>query len=106
MLKLLNILQVNTIIAAKYILTFNLLPKYTKNIETIAFKKNPTKNSGILNFFCILRDIPLNNESKNAITATATYSVKAKGTTTSEPITYPSIAKSIIIKMIYGKRSG
>ena len=60
-------------VKAKYISTFKMSPKYTKNIAKIALKKKPDKNIFILKFLSVLAAKAPNTESKQANIATATY---------------------------------
>ena len=57
--------------AAKYISTFNLLPKYVSNIAVIAFIKNPDTKIFISKFFCRTDLIPPKTVSSAAIIAIA-----------------------------------
>ena len=71
--KLLNILPTKTIIAAKYISTFNFCPKYANNIVSIAFPKKPETKTFASNLFFIFEAIAPNIESNAAIIATDKY---------------------------------
>ena len=69
--KFVNILPTNTTMAAKYISTFSLSPKYVSIIASIAFPKKPETNIYISKFFFITPTNAPKTESNAAIIATA-----------------------------------
>ena len=101
---MLNILPTNTIIAAKYMSTFNFSPKYVSSIASIAFTKNPEINTFISKFFLMFDAIPPNTESSAATIAIAKYCDTVYGIVgvripITTPNTHPTtIAIIIIIK--------
>ena len=70
---MLNILPTKTIIAAKYISTFNCSPKYVSNIANIAFTKKPDIKTFMSKFFFMFDAIPPNTESSAATIPIAKY---------------------------------